>query len=408
MTPVSSLIGGSASGSLTQKDTSGGPQFSGLIPHTGGTYQVGLSARRVVTDNNFVTLNPQFPTALTFNLTQPLWRGLRIDQNRSRIEIARKNQQITDDQFRQRVIEVAAQAERAYWDLVFAARNLDVQMEGVDSARQQVGSNRRMAEQGILAPIDVVEAETQLATLEQNLYAAQEALTRAENALKSLILPDRSSILWATAWIPEEPPVADVKIEPLADVVNEALANRPELAQIRATAEINEINTRLSRDQLKPQVDFVAVYTSSGLAGTQLPAGPNPLTAGTDALIGRLNDSLGPARLASPSAAFHRWWRRRPAVACRRRRAVVLQSRRFQLPHRARRSAVLAAASQSGGGGEPGDSHRRNAPHGQPARPVGIADRSRRAKFPTGSGIVKGSVERRHRGEPPGRRAVPQ
>lgn len=288
-TPVSSSIGGSASGKLTQKDFVAAPKFTGLIPWGGGSYQVGLSARKITSDNSFLTLNPQFPTALTASITQPLWRGLRVDDNRRRITVAQKNRSLTDEQFRQRVIEVTAQTEKAYWDLIFAVRNLAVVSEGAELARLQVASNRRMSDQGVLAPIDVVEAETQLSTLEQNVYSAQEGLALAENALKTLILPSRNSPLWATAFTPEAPPPPRAVDATLEEALNEALAHRPELAQALISASINKTNTRYFRDQIRPQVDLVASYTSAGLAGTELVSQSNPLTSGFDVFIDRIN-----------------------------------------------------------------------------------------------------------------------
>ncbi len=290
VTPVSSLIGGAASGKLTQRSFAAGPQLSGLLPRLGTSYQVDFSSTRLTNDNPFTTLNPQFPTSLGFSLSQPLVRGLRIDANRNRVEVAKKNESLSDEQFRQRVIEVVTQAAQAYWELVFAYRNLRVQTEAVELARRQLESNERMAKQGILAPIDVVEAQTQLATFEENAYRAQEALTRAENGLKTLMLPNRADLLWARALTPRTPMNVQAPLLPLSDAVNEALANRPELAQVRISGEINDNDSRLFRDQTRPQVDLVASYTSNGLAGQVLPPGPNPLTGSTDALIGRLNE----------------------------------------------------------------------------------------------------------------------
>ena len=125
------------------------------------------------------------PPSLNLNLTQPLWRGLRFDENRHRLQVARKNQRLSEEQFRQRVIEVVTQAVQAYWELDFAWHNLEVQTEAVRLAEHQYASNRRQAEQGILAPIDVVAAQTQVATFQQSVFAAQQALTQAENNLKS-------------------------------------------------------------------------------------------------------------------------------------------------------------------------------------------------------------------------------
>jgi len=181
-------------------------------------------------------------------------------------------------------------AAQAYWDLVFAVRNLEVQIEAVALAERQVGSNERMAEQGILAPIEVVEARTQLATFQQNLYLAQETLTGAENTLKTLMLPDRSSLLWSQSLTPVTQPRLLVPDVTLGDAMQEALRGRPELAQIRVSGDISKTNARFFKEQTKPQVDLVASYVSAGLAGTEIVAGPNPFTGGFTGLITRLND----------------------------------------------------------------------------------------------------------------------
>ncbi len=172
---------------------------------TGGAYQLDFSSQRLTTNNHFVSLNPQFPSAATFTYTQPLWRGVRIDQNRRQIQIARKNLTLTDAQFRQQTIEVITRVVQAYWDLTFALRNLQVQIDAVRQARAQVKSNERQVNEGILALIDIVAAQTQVTTFEQNVYNAQEQVTRTENILKTLLLSDRSAALWSRALLPVTP-----------------------------------------------------------------------------------------------------------------------------------------------------------------------------------------------------------
>ncbi len=176
-------------------------------------------------------------------------------------------------------MQVVEQTEQAYWEVFYAYNNLQVQLDSVDIARQQDESNRRQQAQGLLAPIDVVAAQTQLANFELNAYSAQSALTQAENNLKTLLLEGRSSALWASALVPVSSPDSAPPLTPLNDAVNEALANRPELSQVEISGQINEKDTRLYRDQTKPQVDLVGSYTRNGLAGPiVVQTGPNPFT----------------------------------------------------------------------------------------------------------------------------------
>src|SRR6185436_3081688 len=136
-------------------------------------------------NNQFTSLNPQYPTSLTFSYTQPLWRGLKIDQSRRQIQIARKNLSLTDSQFRQRAIDTITNVQRAYWDLVFTLRSLQVQRDAVSVARTQLEHNKRVVNEGQLAPIDVVAAEAQISTYEQRVFGALEEVHRAENNLKN-------------------------------------------------------------------------------------------------------------------------------------------------------------------------------------------------------------------------------
>ncbi len=117
---------------------------------------------------------------MTLSFTQPLWRGFRFDNNRRTIEIAKKNPNLTDAQFRRRAVETIAQTESAYWDLIFALRNLQVQIDAVKQARTQIESNQRLVSKGALAPIEIVSADTQITTFEQNVYTAQESVTTAK------------------------------------------------------------------------------------------------------------------------------------------------------------------------------------------------------------------------------------
>src|SRR5579871_6086521 len=289
-TPVASSLGGSATGAVLNRSWQTDPTVSGFTPWLGGSYHVDFSSQRAYTNNSFVTLNPQYPTALVFQYTQPLLRNLFYDQNRHTIDVAKKNQSLSNEQFRQRVMQVVEQTEQAYWELFYAYNNLQVQLDSVDIARMQDESNRRQQEQGLLAPIDVVAAQTQLANFELNAYSAQTSLTQAENNLKTLMLEGRSSALWASALVPVTPPETAAPVTPLADAVNQALADRPEVAQVQINGEINQRDTRYFREQIKPQVDLVASYTRNGLAGPQIvQSGPNPLTASFGPLLDRLN-----------------------------------------------------------------------------------------------------------------------
>ena len=265
-TPVASTIGGATNGSVTQTRYFGSAGLSGFSPFAGGLYSAQFNSSRTTTSNTNSTLNPQYPSALSFTYEQPLLRGRRFDINRRNIEIAKKNLSLTDAQFRQQAIEVIAAVEQSYWNLVFALRNLQVQIDAVKQARTQLESNQRLVSKGVLAPIDIVAANTQITTFEQNVYTAQEDVTRAENTLKTLMLADRTSAEWSRPITP----ISEVSLEPpqigLEIALSEGLKNRPELAELDTNAEINKIDERYYSD-LDKTAD--QCFRSIHIAGTR-------------------------------------------------------------------------------------------------------------------------------------------
>lgn len=266
VTPVASVIGGGANGSTEQNTLGGDLAVNGLMPW-GGNYSVSFNSTRLTTDNQFVTLNPQFPSSFAVNLRQPLLRGFTMDDNRRRLQIARRSVGLSDAQFARSATALVAGVERAYWDLVFALRNQEVQTRALDQARTQAESNRRQVAQGVLAPIDVVEADTQVAIFEQNLAQAEEAVARTETALKTLLASEWTSPLWSRALQPTTPLEQATPAVVYEEAVRAALAARPELAEVEAAVEINDVNRRYFADLARPQVDVVGTYAVSGLAG---------------------------------------------------------------------------------------------------------------------------------------------
>jgi HAE1 family hydrophobic/amphiphilic exporter-1 len=289
-TPTVSSIGGAATGSLSQRQVSGDLQFAGLTPWLGSHFSVDFTSSRLATNNQFARVNPQFPAALGFSFTQPLLRNLGIDNERRQILLSKRAVDLTDAQLAQVTMEQLAMLEQAYWELAFAVGNVDVQLGALQQARAQVASNERQVQAGTLADIDVVEAQLQVDTFEQDLASAQLALTQAENRVKALMLANRDSVMWNQPLLPTALQDRTVPAMPVADAVRLALENRPELTGLAAQTAQNDVDQKYFRNQTKPDVNVVASYTMAGLAGTLLTTSGNPLNATDTALLARLND----------------------------------------------------------------------------------------------------------------------
>ncbi|HET9714326.1 MAG TPA: TolC family protein [Pyrinomonadaceae bacterium] len=277
--PVSSFLSGGQNGSTIDTGYTGTARLEGESPFLGGNYRFNFSSIRRTTNNQFTALSPQYPTELTFTYTQPLLRGLKIDNSRRQIEIAKKNLSLSDAQFRQRAIDTITNVQRAYWDLVFALRSLQVQRDAVSVARTQLEHNKRLVNEGQLAPIDIVAAEAQISTYEQNVFSTIEEVSRTENNLKNLIAENQKAAIWAESLVPTDPVDLKAPVVSLPDALKTAMENRPELQQSNLAGEINAINQRYFKDQTKPDVDLVGTYGITGLAGTISSNVVNPFTA---------------------------------------------------------------------------------------------------------------------------------
>lgn len=287
--PVASILAGGENGRLQTTEFTGSAILSKRLPWQGGSVSVSFDQSRGTSQNLFNSLNPQFTSQLSVEFTQPLFRNRKIDAERRQIRIASKRLDLSDSQFRQRAIEIIASVERAYWDLVFARRDAEIKRESVELARTQLEHNERQVKEGTLAPADVISARVEVERRTDEAEAAIEAIQRAENALKALMLPAGNGEQWNAALVPVEKP--ELKTEaplPIEDAMRMAFNNRPEMEQYRLRGELNKIDVRYYRNQTKPQIDFIAGYGTSGLAGKER-SGLNPIVESNQVLFDRIN-----------------------------------------------------------------------------------------------------------------------
>jgi HAE1 family hydrophobic/amphiphilic exporter-1 len=218
--------------------------------------------------SNTANLGTLYSPGLQFNFTQPLFKNFEIDQARRNIKVAKKQLDLNDAQFRARVIGIILRVEQAYWDLSLAIRNEDVRRQSVKLAETFLDNNKRQVEVGTMAPIEVVSAATSLESRRQDVFAAMNSVGIAENALKNLTADGPNDPLWSSAIVPVDSFDSKQISPPLADAIKLAHENRPEIRQQDLTEEMNKIDIDFARNQAKPQIDFIASYSTNGSAGT--------------------------------------------------------------------------------------------------------------------------------------------
>src|SRR5574341_1212434 len=156
---------------------------------TGGSLRVDFNNNRQDTNSVFSTFNPSYGSSLAINFSQPLLRNSSVDPNRYQIQVARKNHEISETQFRQTVLNTTAQVKQLYYDLIYAIDNLEAQRKSLALATKLVEENRIKVRVGTMAPLDVVAAEAEQASREEAVILAENALLEADDALKRAIFP---------------------------------------------------------------------------------------------------------------------------------------------------------------------------------------------------------------------------
>jgi HAE1 family hydrophobic/amphiphilic exporter-1 len=205
------------------------------------------------------------------------------------VKIRRKQVDISGKDFEIRVIDIITQVQQSYWDLVAARQNVEVQADAVELAAKQLAQNRRMVDSGTLAPVEIAASVSELESRKDSFYGSIGTLTEAENVLKTLLLPDRHDDTWNDQIVPIDSRTVDIEEpEDLRQAVADALKRRPEMAQIGLQKDSNKIQQQLNSDQVKPQVNFVSSYASTGLGGA-LNLANNPLSGSFQPLYDRLN-----------------------------------------------------------------------------------------------------------------------
>jgi len=242
----------------------------------GTNLSVGFNnTRQAVADAPFQPLSPQLTSSFNFRLTQHLLQGFGFAPNTRFIQIAKNNREISDVAFRLQITTTVDQIENMYWDLVFAYENVRVQQEQLAFAQKTLSDNQKQVEIGTLAPIEVVRAQSTVATNQQTLTLALTNLQLQQLLMKNALsrtlvdpaLADAEVIPTSTMELP-----AQEAVVPTQDLVNDALGHRPELAEARVNLSNTDISNKAIRSALLPTVDLFAYYGGAGLGGQQNPS----------------------------------------------------------------------------------------------------------------------------------------
>ncbi len=233
----------------------------------GTEYELTLQSTRDKSNSKYAGLDPQYSTELTFNFTQPLLKGFGIDINTSQILIAKNNKDISEADFRQLLIDTISNVQNAYWDLVYAKENLKVQEESLKLAQDFEKRVKAQVRVGIMAPIEILQAQAEVAAREEDIIMAQNSLEKASDVLKEIMNMKEDLYDWGGLLQPLDEPAFSGKIPNLKKKIAKALELRPDIQKTRLDLKNENINLKYNENQLYPTLDLVASLGLNGISG---------------------------------------------------------------------------------------------------------------------------------------------
>jgi outer membrane protein len=237
----------------------------------GSRFDFTVFTNRTSTNNTFSTVNPSYFSQMVATYTQPFLRNFGVDVNKTGITIAQNNEKISKSQFRQTVMDTMANAEKAYWLLVFTIMDEKAKEASLKLAQDFLDQTRIKVKVGTLPPIEITQAEAQVADQEEGIITGLAAIRAAEDNLRRLMNIPSSSPLWHQPIHPaDEPQVLD-KIVNEEEAIKTALEKRPDLEQAKLDLVNRDATVKFNKNQKLYRLDLIAQYGASGLTGTFLP-----------------------------------------------------------------------------------------------------------------------------------------
>lgn len=245
---------------------------------TGSQVSLDLSTFRTKTNSVFASLVPSYTTDLILTVSQPLLRGFGTGFNLSNIRLANNSRDISELDFEQAVAETMSNVQQTYWELVFAIENLKVARTSLQRAERLREETRARVEVGVLAPVEILAAEAEVAARQETVIVAEGAIKDVEDQLRRLINPYNRPEIWGLSIIPtDEPPFIQRRIS-LEESLGLAFAKRWEYRKAKIDLQNRHIRVKVAKNSTLPRVDLRGSFGLNGLSGSPLSGlGPSPV-----------------------------------------------------------------------------------------------------------------------------------
>jgi outer membrane protein len=275
---TNSLAGGADS--INNGNLFTGASLSQTLPW-GASYSANWNNQRLTTNNLFTTFSPQIASNVNFSVSQPLLRNLSIDTIRNQVALTKKGRELSEIQLDSVIVQTTRAVRNAYWDLSASIDNLKAQQESLALAQQSLADNRKRVEIGTLAPIDIVQAQAEVASNEERVIVAEALIKRAQDNLRALILDPSATDFWSTTFEPSDAAPFQEQAVDIDGAVRNALDRRADLREAKNTIEQTDIDIRYLKNQILPDINAQASYITRGVGGVQLSSlSPDDVLAG--------------------------------------------------------------------------------------------------------------------------------
>ncbi len=241
---------------------------------TGTALEVSIANNRQTTNGIYDYFSPSYSSSMQVYLQQPLLAGFGFGPNLRFLRIARTNQKISDIAFRAQIIATVTQVCDIYWDLVSAYDNERVAERSVSFAQDTLDKSRKQLELQAIPEMDVLKAEGDLATREQDLTVARTNLELQELYMKNAITRSLDDpILEEMPVVPTDHTGEKIAVmsEPVQEMIARALRDRTELLESALDLDNRALSRKTARNALLPSLDLYGFYTGTGAGGTQNP-----------------------------------------------------------------------------------------------------------------------------------------
>ena len=240
------------------------------LPWFGTSYNASWTTAHTSSNSFLNSYNPVLQSGLSLNVSQPLIRDLFIDPARQQLAVSRTNRDIADTRLRESLVHTTASVKSAYWNLVSARATVDARRSALDLAQELSRVNKAKVDVGSSPPLDLVSAQAEVASFQEQVIIAETAVKQAEDRLRVLIFDTTQRENWNVGIDAiDSPPIATPTLDVDA-AVTRALAEREDLVRARKDIENSQIGVKYAGNQRLPDVRLSASYQASGLGGTQV------------------------------------------------------------------------------------------------------------------------------------------